>query len=42
MSDDEKKNDQAKSKTEQTKLEVLRKQISSKEKTIIEIKLALK
>ena len=42
MSDDEKKNDQAKNKTDQTKLEVLRKQISSKEKTIIEIKLALK
>ena len=42
MSDDEKKNDQAKHKTDQTKLEQLRKQISSKEKTIIEIKLALK
>ena len=41
MTDEEKK-DQAKFKTDSSKLESLRKQISSKEKLIIEIKLALK
>ena len=41
MTDEEKK-DQAKFKTDSSKLESLRKQISAKEKLIIEIKLALK
>ena len=41
MSDEEKK-DQAKFKTDSSKLEQLRRQIGTKEKTIIEIKLALK
>ena len=41
MTDEEKK-DQAKFKNDSNKLETLRKTISSKEKTIIEIKLLLK